>query len=110
MDALVAELAAHPDADGVIAAARVTDTIKEAGHDGGRIRHTLDRSKLWRAQTPQVFRAGPLRDVLGTDPEATDEAMLLEVAGSTVLLHETPGPNLKVTTPDDLRLAEALLA
>jgi len=107
IDDLVAALG---DADGIIAAARVTDTIKEAGHDGGRIRHTLDRSKLWAAQTPQVFRTERLRAVIGTDPEATDEAMLLEADGATVLLYETPGPNFKVTTPDDLRLAEALLA
>jgi 2-C-methyl-D-erythritol 4-phosphate cytidylyltransferase len=109
IDDLVAKLAAHTDADGVIAAAPVTDTIKEAGHDGGRIRHTVDRTKLWHAQTPQVFRTDRLREVLGTDPEATDEAMLLEAAGSAILLHPVGGPNFKVTLPSDLVLAEALL-
>jgi 2-C-methyl-D-erythritol 4-phosphate cytidylyltransferase len=109
IDELVAKLAAHSDAEGVIAAAPVTDTIKEAGHDGGRIRHTLDRTKLWHAQTPQVFRTERLREVLGTDPEATDEAMLLEAAGGTILLHPVAGPNFKVTLPSDLVLAEALL-
>ncbi|MDX6616897.1 MAG: 2-C-methyl-D-erythritol 4-phosphate cytidylyltransferase [Solirubrobacterales bacterium] len=107
VDELVAELASTPGADGVIAAAPVTDTIKEARD--GRILHTLDRSKLWGAQTPQVFRTAKLREAIDLDSEATDEAMLIEAAGGTVLLRETTGPNFKVTTADDLRLAEVLL-
>jgi 2-C-methyl-D-erythritol 4-phosphate cytidylyltransferase len=95
------------DADAAIAAAPVTDTIKEARD--GKVAHTLDRSKLWGAQTPQVFRTAKLREAIDLDSEATDEAMLIEAAGGTVLLRETAGPNFKVTTPDDLRLAEALL-
>jgi 2-C-methyl-D-erythritol 4-phosphate cytidylyltransferase len=74
---------------------------------------TLDRSTLWAAQTPQVFRAEALRAALEVDAEtrdaATDEAMLIEAAGRTVLIHPTPHPNPKVTTPLDLRLAEFLL-
>jgi 2-C-methyl-D-erythritol 4-phosphate cytidylyltransferase len=107
IDELVAELAGAPSADAVIAAAPITDTIKEARD--GKVAQTLDRSKLWGAQTPQVFRTPRLREAIDLDSEATDEAMLIEAAGGTVLLRETAGPNFKVTTPDDLRLAEALL-
>jgi 2-C-methyl-D-erythritol 4-phosphate cytidylyltransferase len=75
---------------------------------------TLDRSRLWAAQTPQVFRAEALRAALEVDPKvrdaATDEAMLVEAAGGTVLIHPTSPQNLKVTTPLDLRVAELLLA
>ncbi len=110
VDELVAKLEASPEADGVIAAARVTDTIKRAA--GERIAETLPRSELWAAQTPQVFRVAPLREAL-SDPAAragaTDEASLVEAAGGTVLLHEVTRPNLKVTTPADLALAESLL-
>jgi 2-C-methyl-D-erythritol 4-phosphate cytidylyltransferase len=107
IDELVAELVSAPDAAGVIAAAPVTDTVKEAA--GGAVQRTLDRSTLWAAQTPQVFRTAQLRAVLGSDGSATDEAMLVEAAGGTVLLHDSAAPNFKVTTADDLRLAEALL-
>jgi 2-C-methyl-D-erythritol 4-phosphate cytidylyltransferase len=74
----------------------------------------LDRSELWGAQTPQVFRVTALRAALEVDAEirdaATDEAMLVEAAGGTVLLHDPGAPNIKVTTPLDLRVAELLLA
>jgi 2-C-methyl-D-erythritol 4-phosphate cytidylyltransferase len=74
---------------------------------------TVDRSKLWAAQTPQVFRAEALREALAAakrPEEATDEAMLVEWNGGTVLLHPVAEQNLKVTTPLDLRVAELLLA
>jgi 2-C-methyl-D-erythritol 4-phosphate cytidylyltransferase len=96
----------------VVAAARLTDTVKEVGGEG-EVERTLDRSRLWAAQTPQAFRAAALRGALA-DPaaraEATDDAMLVERAGGRVLLHEAPRENLKVTTPLDLRMAELLLA
>jgi 2-C-methyl-D-erythritol 4-phosphate cytidylyltransferase len=74
---------------------------------------TEDRSQLWRAQTPQVFRTEALREALAAaerPEEATDEAMLVEAAGGTVLIHPVAEQNLKVTTPFDLRVAELLLA
>jgi 2-C-methyl-D-erythritol 4-phosphate cytidylyltransferase len=74
---------------------------------------TEDRSRLWRAQTPQVFRTEALRGALAAAerPEgATDEAMLVEAAGGTVLIHPVAEQNLKVTTPLDLRVAELVLA
>jgi 2-C-methyl-D-erythritol 4-phosphate cytidylyltransferase len=107
LDDLVAELVANPEADAIIAAAPVTDTIKRV--DGGRIATTLDRSTLWGAQTPQVFRTEALRSALKGSDSATDEAMLIEAAGGTVLIHDSGIANLKVTTPLDLSVAELLL-
>jgi 2-C-methyl-D-erythritol 4-phosphate cytidylyltransferase len=99
--------------DAAIAAAPMTDTVKEAGPDGQVVR-TLDRSRLWRIQTPQVFRADALRRALDVDDAtlgaATDDAMLVEAAGGSVRVVEAPADNLKVTRPVDLRIAEALLA
>jgi 2-C-methyl-D-erythritol 4-phosphate cytidylyltransferase len=102
-----------PGVTGAVAAAPVTDTIKQA--DGaGRVLRTLDRGTLWSIQTPQVFWAAPLRDALDTDPAAlaaaTDDAGLVEAAGGTVAIVEAPRENLKVTTALDLRLAELLLS
>jgi 2-C-methyl-D-erythritol 4-phosphate cytidylyltransferase len=104
-------VAALADADCAIAAARVADTIKEA--DGVRVTGTLDRSRLWAVQTPQAFRRDALEraldvsdDVLG---QATDDAWLVERAGGSVVVVEATEPNLKVTTPADLAIAEALL-
>jgi 2-C-methyl-D-erythritol 4-phosphate cytidylyltransferase len=98
--------------DGVVAAAPVADTIKEA--DGaGRVVRTLDRSALWAIQTPQVFRADVLRRALDVDAtvlaSATDDASLVESAGGSVRVIEAPAENIKVTRPVDLALAEALL-
>ncbi|HKN94368.1 MAG TPA: 2-C-methyl-D-erythritol 4-phosphate cytidylyltransferase [Thermoleophilaceae bacterium] len=98
--------------DGVVAAAPVADTIKEA--DGaGRVLRTLDRSALWAIQTPQVFRADVLRRALDVEDSvlasATDDASLVEAAGGSVRVVEAPADNIKVTRPVDLALAEALL-
>lgn len=108
-------LARAPDADAVIAAAPVSDTIKELSDDGRTVSRTLERAKLWAAQTPQVFRRSALERALGEASDAllaqaTDDAWLIERAGGTVhVLSSDPG-NLKVTTPHDLRVAELLLA
>lgn len=104
-------LATH-DCDAVVAAARVTDTIKRAA-DGGRVEQTLDRSALWAVQTPQVFRHAALAAALAAPDDvlagATDDAGLVEQAGGRVHVVESAPDNLKVTTPVDLRLAEILL-
>jgi 2-C-methyl-D-erythritol 4-phosphate cytidylyltransferase len=92
--------------DCAFAAARVTDTVHE-GHDD-LVERSLDRTRLWAAQTPQVVRADVLREALECD--GTDEASLVMAAGGSVRAVEVEGPNLKITTPDDLRVAEALLA
>jgi len=98
--------------DAAIAAARVTDTIKEA--DGEEVVRTLDRTRLWAVQTPQVFDRRALERALARDDaeleRATDDASLVERDGGTVRLVPAPRENLKVTTPLDLRLAELLLA
>ena len=111
IDAVVEELAAEEDAAAVIAAAPVSDTIKEASEEG-LVQRTLHRSVLWAVQTPQAFRADALRDAL-SDPrslaDATDDAMLVERRGGKVLIHSSPPENLKVTTAFDLRVAELLL-
>jgi len=125
VEAVVATLVADPEADGAIAATPVTDTIKRAASplnsymtsgSGNRsipIEETVDRGRLWGAQTPQAFRVDALRRALAADPgqveAATDEAMLVEAAGGRVLIHPSPPENLKVTTPLDLTLAEQLL-
>jgi 2-C-methyl-D-erythritol 4-phosphate cytidylyltransferase len=94
--------------DGVIAATPVTDTVHVASPDL-LIASSPDRSTLWAAQTPQVFRADVLRRALEDGDPATDEAAVVAAAGGTVRLIEGPSDNIKVTTPTDLRLAEALL-
>jgi 2-C-methyl-D-erythritol 4-phosphate cytidylyltransferase len=114
LEGVVATLVADPDAAGAIAAVPVVDTIKRAGVVSNVISGTLDRSQLWAAQTPQVFRTAALRAALEVGGEArnavTDEAMLVESAGGTVLIHPATPEHLKVTTPLDLRVAELLLA
>lgn len=108
-----AVLAALGEADCAIAAARVSDTIKEADESGNVVR-TLDRRRLWAVQTPQVFRRAALERALALPAElvasATDEAWLVEHGGGHVRVVESPAENLKVTTPRDLRLAEQLLS
>ena len=100
------------DADAAIAAARLTDTVKEAGPDGLVVR-THDRSRLWAIQTPQAFRAAMLRRALDVPADvlaaATDDAWLVERAGGSVRVIESPPANFKVTTPHDLAIAESLL-
>jgi 2-C-methyl-D-erythritol 4-phosphate cytidylyltransferase len=97
--------------DAAIAAAPVTDTIKRA--QGEEVTETLDRRALWAIQTPQVFRRDVLERVMAQDDAmlaaATDDASLVEALGGTVRVVPVSGPNLKVTTPLDLRVAELLL-
>jgi 2-C-methyl-D-erythritol 4-phosphate cytidylyltransferase len=96
--------------DAAIAAARVTDTIKEVDDDG-LVRRTLDRSTLWAVQTPQVFDAAVLRRALDRPLEelatATDDAALVE---GRVRVVEAPPENFKVTTAADLERAASLVA
>lgn len=109
IEEVVATLVADPEAAGAIAAAPVTDTIKRV--ERSVIESTLDRTLLWAAQTPQVFRVRALREALAanTDQVITDEAMLIEAAGGRVLIHPAPADNLKVTAPVDLQMAEIML-
>ncbi len=97
--------------DAVIAAAPVTDTIKEAA--GGEVVRTLDRSVLWAVQTPQVFRRAALERALAVSDDvlaaATDDASLVERMGGVVRVVAAPRENMKITTPGDLRVAELAL-
>ncbi|MGZ4184007.1 MAG: IspD/TarI family cytidylyltransferase, partial [Solirubrobacteraceae bacterium] len=106
---------AGSDADAVIAAMPVSDTIKEVADDGRTVERTLERGRLWAVQTPQVFRRAALDRALLDAPDellaaATDDAWLVEQAGGTVRVVVSGPQNLKVTTLTDLRLAEILLA
>jgi len=104
-------LAALSDADCAIAAAPVTDTVKEARD--GEVLRTLDRTGLWAVQTPQVFRRDALERALDQSEDvlaaATDDASLVEAIGGSVRIVEASPENFKVTTPLDLRVAELLL-
>jgi 2-C-methyl-D-erythritol 4-phosphate cytidylyltransferase len=105
---------ARLQADAVIAAAPVTDTIKEVGEDGRTVSRTLDRTHLWAVQTPQVFRRAALERALAVSDEelarATDDAWLVERAGGVVRIVGSDPGNLKVTTREDLMVAELLLS
>ena len=98
---------------GAIAALPVTDTIKEAAaEDPTRVASTVPRTRLWRAQTPQGFPRALLEQAYaragGDASSATDEAALVESHGGTVRLVPDSVRNLKVTTPDDLAMAQRL--
>lgn len=98
---------------GAVAAWPETDTVKEVD-DSGRIVATRDRRRLWRAQTPQAFPRGMIvqayRSAEVEGYVATDDAALVERYGGTVLVVEGAADNIKITRPEDLALAEALLA
>jgi 2-C-methyl-D-erythritol 4-phosphate cytidylyltransferase len=111
LDNLVRETA--NDAVGGILAMPVAETVKKAAKDEGgtqRVSATEDRSQLWLAQTPQMFRAGLLAEALkrakGTP---TDEAAAVEQMGLKPRLVLGSRENLKVTWPEDLALAESIL-
>jgi 2-C-methyl-D-erythritol 4-phosphate cytidylyltransferase len=93
-------------------ATRLTDTIKRVD-DKLLIRETVDRTGLWLAQTPQVFRRDWLVDAYARRAdlgrEITDDAQLVEAAGHPVHVVEGSPTNIKITTKDDLALAAAIL-
>ena len=97
--------------DGVVAAARATDTVKETDA-GGRVIATLERANLWAVQTPQVFKADVLRSAIASAAleRAYDDAQLGEAVGGDVRVVEAPRENMKVTTAFELRVAELLLS
>lgn len=101
--------------DAVVVGAPLSDTVKEVADDGRTVSRTLPRSRLWAAQTPQIFRREVLERVLADASDellaaATDDAWLVEHAGGTVHVVPAQGINLKVTTPTDLHVAELVLA
>jgi 2-C-methyl-D-erythritol 4-phosphate cytidylyltransferase/2-C-methyl-D-erythritol 2,4-cyclodiphosphate synthase len=94
-----------------IAAVPVRDTLKSTGNGRTAVK-TVPRDGLWAAQTPQCCRAADLRaayDTPGWERDVTDESGLLERAGAAVRLVEGSMTNIKITTPEDLALAEGIL-
>ena len=112
VDLLAAVLKAASHYGAAIAAIPAGDTVKQA--ENQRVVATLERETIWLAQTPQVFDAGLLRKAYekaaGDEVIHTDDAALVERLG--VEVHLVPGSpdNIKVTTPSDLVVAEAILA
>lgn len=106
--------AAHGDSepDGVVPGIPVSDTIKVARK--GTVAETLDRTNLWAVQTPQAFRLGLLRRLHDSPEEvlraATDDASLVERDGGRVEVVAGEKTNIKLTSPEDLVFAEAILA
>lgn len=103
--------AARTSTDGVIPTVPVSDTIKIA--ENGCVGQTLDRSKLHATQTPQAFRLGLLKEVYAASEDilqfATDDASLIEQEGGRVEIVAGEKTNIKLTSPEDLVLAEAIL-
>ncbi len=97
------------EADGVVPAVAVTDTIKRVSDE--RIVATVDREDLVAVQTPQAFRFDALLAAHRATPDAavTDDAVLVELAGGTVVVVEGERSNMKITYPGDLALAESIL-
>lgn len=96
------------DPIGGLLALPVADTLKDADADQ-RVARTVPREGLWRAQTPQMFRQGMLRDAMRRMPNATDEAQAIEALGHRARLVVGDSANLKVTYASDLKLALTLL-
>ena len=107
-DEIVQVLRAAEETGAAIAATPVVDTIKRVAC--GRIAETVDRADLYGAATPQAFRFAVLRGALASGDEATDEAALCERTGRPVAVVPVSRVTFKITTPEDLELAEAILA
>lgn len=93
---------------GAVAGCPAVDTMKEVEDE--RIVASPDRSRLWHAHTPQVFPASQLRAAYALGEEATDDAALVARVGGEVKMIDDGGWNVKVTRPDDVAVAEALMA
>jgi 2-C-methyl-D-erythritol 4-phosphate cytidylyltransferase len=91
-----------------IAATPIVDTVKRV--EGGRVVETMDRAGLWAAATPQAFREELLRRALDSGGDGTDEAVLCERLGIPVAISPVSRMGFKVTTPEDLELARAILS
>ena len=116
-DLIARTIAAAAESGAAIAAVQSRDTVKLAAREaeGARlIAETLPRQSIYMAQTPQAFRRDVLTRALESgareDVHATDEAALVELAGLPVRLVDGEASNIKITTPDDLVIAEAIAA
>jgi 2-C-methyl-D-erythritol 4-phosphate cytidylyltransferase len=110
--ARVVEAVRSGGAEGAVPVVPSPDTVKRVA--GGLVVETIPRDQIAFVQTPQAFQTDVLRraheEALRRGLTATDDAMLVEAIGSRVVVVEGEVGNFKITTPDDLRRAEALLA
>jgi 2-C-methyl-D-erythritol 4-phosphate cytidylyltransferase/2-C-methyl-D-erythritol 2,4-cyclodiphosphate synthase len=116
-DLIARTIAAAVESGAAVAAVQSRDTVKLArreSHDARLIAETLPRQSIYLAQTPQAFQRDVLRRALEVGGRegvvATDEASLVELAGLPVRLVDGEASNIKITTPDDLLMAEAIAA
>jgi 2-C-methyl-D-erythritol 4-phosphate cytidylyltransferase/2-C-methyl-D-erythritol 2,4-cyclodiphosphate synthase len=115
-DLIARTIAAASESGAALAALQARDTVKRAraqdsaaGRPGALlVGETLLRDSIYLAQTPQAFRRTVLEDALALNEEATDEATLAERAGHPVRLVEGEATNIKITTAEDLPVAEAI--
>lgn len=112
LDLLQSVLDALKDAHGAAPAVPVVDTLKEVRD--GRVIRTVERSSLWAVQTPQAFRTDALKrvhDKARADGfTGTDDAQLVERYGGVMRIVEGASDNVKLTYPEDWRVAEAMIA
>ncbi|MES3006258.1 MAG: 2-C-methyl-D-erythritol 4-phosphate cytidylyltransferase [Pseudomonadota bacterium] len=110
IERLLAEVADHPV--GGLLAVPVSSTLKRAGPEGD-VSATVDRTDIWQAGTPQVFRYGllhrTLTEAIAAGTLVTDEASALELAGFAPRLVRGRADNIKITYPEDLLLARLIL-
>jgi len=95
-----------------VAAVPVKDTLKRVPKGGAVVAETPDRAQFWAAQTPQTYRYSVLKEALERfkdDADATDESQLVERCGRTVAVVPSSYENFKITTPEDMVMAEAIL-
>ncbi|MGC9363112.1 MAG: 2-C-methyl-D-erythritol 4-phosphate cytidylyltransferase [Fidelibacterota bacterium] len=99
------------DYDGAVIAARIVNTLKEVVD--GLVMRTLDRNQIWQVQTPQTFRKDVItaayNNATGKQLTATDDAFFVEALGGRLAIVESTPWNIKITSPDDLLIARALL-
>jgi 2-C-methyl-D-erythritol 4-phosphate cytidylyltransferase / 2-C-methyl-D-erythritol 2,4-cyclodiphosphate synthase len=112
-DLIQRTIAAAAESGAAVAAVAARDTVKlvtgEGPPEGGHyVRETLPRETIYLAQTPQAFRRAVLADALQIHDDATDEAALAERAGHAVRIVEGESTNIKITTPNDLPIAETI--
>ena len=101
------------EVDGVVLGIPCSDTIKKVSAKGSLILNTLDRSKLWRAFTPQIFRKEVLQKIAleeNIEKEFTDEASLVEANGGKLKMVKGFEDNIKLTFPEDLGLIKSILS
>ena len=108
MDMIIRGLDAAKETGAAVTAVPVKDTIKIADDDK-TVLQTPPRQQLWAVQTPQIFRFDIIKEAYRqVNNEVTDDSSLVELAGYKVKLYRGSYDNIKITTPDDLSLAETL--